>query len=110
LQICSPEKDWRVDLCRNGDTALLILTSDEHFDLLIIDNDLPELTGLELVERTRKISHRSRTPIIMLSASDCETEAWRAGVNAFLKKPEQIGELPATIARFLKDGPKQMKS
>jgi len=39
----------------------------------------------------------------MLSASDCEREAWRAGVDAFLKKPEQIDELPATVARFLTD-------
>jgi len=63
---------------------------------------------LELVQRARKISHRRRTPIIMLSASDCEREAWRAGVNAFLKKPEQIDELPATIVRLLKDAGKHV--
>ena len=96
-------KDWSIELCPEGETALLKLTGDEHFDLLIIDNDLPELNGLELVQRVRKISHRRRTPIIMLSASDCEREAWRAGVHAFLKKPEQIDELPGTIARLLKD-------
>ncbi|PYS29015.1 MAG: hypothetical protein DMF75_17920 [Acidobacteria bacterium] len=61
------------------------------------------MDGLELAQRVCKISHRRRTPIIMLSASDCEREAWRAGVDAFLKKPEQIDELPATVARFLTD-------
>src|SRR5438132_9073789 len=95
------KKDWRVELCSEGETALLRLTGDELYDLLIIDNDLPELNGLELVQRARKISHRRRTPIIMLSASDCEREAWRAGVNAFLKKPEQIDELLTTVARLL---------
>ncbi|PYS60667.1 MAG: hypothetical protein DMF76_13255 [Acidobacteria bacterium] len=73
------EKDWHIELCSEGETALLRLTGDELYDLLIIDNDLPELNGLELVQRARKISHRRRTPIIMLSASDCEREAWRAG-------------------------------
>jgi hypothetical protein len=38
----------------------------------------------------------------MLSGNDCETEAWRAGVDAFLKKPQQVGDLPSTISRLLK--------
>jgi DNA-binding NtrC family response regulator len=38
----------------------------------------------------------------MLSGSDCETDAWRAGVDAFLKKPEQISRLSSTIARLLR--------
>ena len=43
----------------------------------------------------------------MLSADEFESEAWRAGVDAFLKKPEQVFELPATITRLLREGRKQ---
>ena len=93
---------WRVELCVDGDSALRKLTSDERFDLLLVDNELPGLGGLDLVKRARKITHRRRTPIVMLSGTDCETDAWRAGVDAFLKKPEQIDEVPSTIARLLK--------
>jgi CheY-like chemotaxis protein len=93
---------WRVELCVDGDAALRKLTSDERYDLLLVDNELPGLSGLELVKRARKITHRRRTPIIMLSGTDCETDAWRAGVDAFLKKPEQINEVPSTVARLLK--------
>jgi CheY-like chemotaxis protein len=93
---------WRVELCVDGDSALRKLTSDERYDLLLVDNELPGLSGLDLVKRARKMTHRRRTPIVMLSGNDCETEAWRAGVDAFLKKPEQIGELPSTISRLLK--------
>ncbi len=96
-------ENWRIELSADGDSALRKLTDDQHYDVLVIDDDLPGLTGLELVQRARNITHRRRTPIIMLSASDCEREAWRAGVNAFLKKPEQTGELPSTIARLLTD-------
>ena len=39
----------------------------------------------------------------MLSASDCEAEAWRAGVDAFLRKPEDIRSFAAMIARLLAD-------
>ena len=96
-------ENWRVELCHDGDSALRKLTGEEHYDLLVVDNDLPELNGLELIRRARRITRRRRTPIIMLSASDCEREAWRAGVNAFLKKPEQIDELSTTVARLLRD-------
>jgi DNA-binding response OmpR family regulator len=48
------------------------------------------------------MTHRRRTPIVMLSGTDCETDAWRAGVDAFLKKPEQINEVPSTVTRLLK--------
>ena len=94
-------KKWRVELCHDGDNALRKLTGEEHYDLLVVDNDLPELNGLELIRRARRITRRRRTPMIMLSASDCERDAWRAGVNAFLKKPEQIDELLTTVARLL---------
>ena len=97
-----PSQTWRVELCVDGDSALRKLTSDERFDLLLVDNELPGLGGLDLVKRARKITHRRRTPIVMLSGTDCETDAWRAGVDAFLKKPEQIDEVPSTIARLLK--------
>ena len=96
-------ENWRVELCQDGDSALRTLTGEEHYDLLIVDNDLPELNGLELIRRARRITRCRRTPIIMLSASDCEREAWRAGVNAFLKKPEQTDDLPTTVARLLAD-------
>ncbi len=98
---------WRVELCVDGDSALRSLTSDEHIDLLLVDNELPGVSGLDLVRRTRKMTHRRRTPIVMLSGYDCETEAWRAGVDAFLKKPQQVKDLPTTISRLLKVDMKQ---
>jgi CheY-like chemotaxis protein len=91
----------RIELCVDGHSALDKLTRRDHYDLLLVDNDISELSGLELTRRVRKISHRRRMLIVMLSGSDCEAEAWRAGVNAFLRKPEQISELPSTINRLL---------
>jgi DNA-binding response OmpR family regulator len=38
----------------------------------------------------------------MFSATDVETEAWRAGADAFLRKPEDIGTLAATVTRLLR--------
>ena len=43
----------------------------------------------------------------MLSGSDCESEAWGAGVNSFLRKPEDIEKVSLTIKRLLEEGKKQ---
>jgi CheY-like chemotaxis protein len=94
---------WRVELCVDSDSALRKLFGNDHYDALVIDNDLPGLRGLELVQRARKISHRRRMPIIMLSGDDIEKEAWRAGVDDFVRKPEGINRVASTITRLLEE-------
>jgi DNA-binding response OmpR family regulator len=49
------------------------------------------------------MAHRHNTPIVMLTGNDCEKEAWRAGVDDFLRKPTDIDRLSSTIARLMKE-------
>lgn len=91
-----------VELCADGTEALRKIESKTRYDLLILDNQLPGTDGLEVARQARQLQHRRRTPIIMLSASEVEQEAYRAGVSAFLRKPQDIGQLPATVTRLLK--------
>ncbi|HEX8128899.1 MAG TPA: response regulator [Pyrinomonadaceae bacterium] len=92
---------WWVETCADGCVAALLIASEAHFDLLLLDNELPHVTGLELTQRARGLAHRKRTPIIMLSASECRGDARRAGANEFLRKPQDIGKIVETIARLL---------
>ena len=94
---------WRIELCTSGDTALRKLTGNEHYDALVFANSLPGINGLELIERAHKITHRRRTPIIVLSRGDCEKAAWRAGANAFLAKPHAGEQLVPTLRRLFKE-------
>jgi two-component system chemotaxis response regulator CheY len=95
------ELGWTVELCADGTEAMRKIESKTRYHLLIIDNQLPGKDGLELARRTRQLPHRRRTPIIMLSASSIEQEAYRVGVNAFLKKPQDIRLLTTTVTRLL---------
>lgn len=90
-----------VDSCINGARALEVLKGEAPYDAIIVDNNLPGLSGLELVLRLRSMDRRRNTPIIMLSGDDCEKEAWRAGVSAFLRKPEDVEQVSSTIERLL---------
>ena len=90
----------QVDALTSGADAWEILKRHDHYDALILDNNLPAVSGLELVLRVRSIPHRRNLPIIMLSADDCEKEAWRAGVDQFLRKTE-VDQLSSEIARVI---------
>jgi CheY-like chemotaxis protein/tetratricopeptide (TPR) repeat protein len=92
---------WKVELCADGERALRLLESKVPYDLLLFDNDLPGMSGLELVRRARKLVHRRETPIVMLSAVNCAKAALKAGANAFLRKPEDVLTLAETISGLL---------
>jgi CheY-like chemotaxis protein len=88
---------WRVDACRDGLQALEKIEGASLYDVFILDNSLPGMSGLELVQRARSLTHRRRTPIIMLSASDAAGAALRAGADVFLKKPYNVETIIETI-------------
>lgn len=92
---------WAVRTCADGADARREIASEAHYDLLLLDNELPGVSGIELVRRARSLPRRRRTPIIMFSASDCEADTRRAGADAFLRKPGDSALLIKTVARLL---------
>ncbi|HLL16556.1 MAG TPA: response regulator [Pyrinomonadaceae bacterium] len=82
-------------------TWAMLDCSKEHFDLLLIDQEVHGIDGLELVRRVRRMPHRRETPIILISLEDIEAEAREAGADAFLRKPNNLIELVDTISGLL---------
>ena len=72
-------------------------------DILITDLNMPEMTGIELVKKTRTRYSSQDLPIIMITTQDCEQDrqdAIREGVNKFLIKPFEERQLEKAIASF----------
>jgi len=92
---------WRVTHCGDGAVAMLRLASNATYSLLLCDNQLPSLGGLELVRYARTLPHCREMPIIMFSASECSREARLAGANEFLRKPQDVDKIVETVARLL---------
>jgi len=94
------EEGWRVNVYEDGRTALEKIEDSRSYDLLLLDNYLPGVSGLELVRRARSLKHRRDTPIIIISASEVGREALLAGADLFLKKPENICAIVEHILRL----------
>jgi two-component system OmpR family response regulator len=70
----------------------------EAFDLVILDRMLPDLSGLQVVERLR--SAGVAAPVLMLSAlgrAENRTEGLDAGVDDYMAKPFDPPELVARV-------------
>jgi DNA-binding response OmpR family regulator len=79
----------------NSATEALALTSDDVFDLLILDIMMPEIDGLDLCRRIRQTS---TTPIIFISARGevkDKVSALRLGGDDYISKPFDPNEVLA---------------
>lgn len=93
---------WHVSRAQNGGIAKIFLDSEQHYALLLIDNELPDTTGLEIVKYARTLPHRKSLPIMLFSIEDCAREAKAAGANEFLRKPHDLFLMVDTIRRLIK--------
>lgn len=94
---------FEVVLAQDGEEALSMLESGQHFDLAIIDMHMPELSGTEVIQRWRFLES-GHLPIIILTADareDAQQAGRDAGADAFLTKPISSHTLIDMIAQLI---------
>ena len=98
------EEGWSVETCSTGAEALERLGGGERFDVLIFGYKLPDTDGIELTRQARALAHRQRTPLILLTNYDVETDALRAGATTYLRRSGVADSITETVARLLARG------
>lgn len=93
------------DAVFNGTEALTAYT-EKHYDLLLMDVQMPEMDGLEVTARIRKMEPpKNSVPIIAITAhaliGDRE-KCLNAGMNEYISKPIKSIELLSLIDKLLK--------
>jgi DNA-binding response OmpR family regulator len=71
--------------------------------LVVLDLSVPDLSGLEVLQRMRALPELAAVPVVMLSGSgdDADIErAYEIGIDAYLIKPAGIHGLPDVIRRL----------
>jgi DNA-binding response OmpR family regulator len=83
----------------NGDAALSRISSgSERYDVIIVDQKMPHMSGLELVGEMRKRGVTSKIMVLSADISPEVREAYeRVDVHLMFPKPFDIGELRSAI-------------
>ena len=100
---CLKAEDFEVSTARTGNEALMQLAESVP-DLIISDIRMPGMDGYKLARQLRGSPRTALVPIVFLTAKD-ETadriEGFRAGIDAYLTKPFEPGELIAVVKGIL---------
>jgi CheY-like chemotaxis protein len=90
-----------VTLARNGREAWEVLDRGDEVELVLTDQQMPEMNGSELCQKIRQDGRFAKLPIIMLTAKGLELEVDRLreelGVQDVVSKPFSPRELTKTI-------------
>jgi DNA-binding response OmpR family regulator len=99
--------DMQVDVVGAGDAALRSLSEREP-DLIILDLNLPVLSGVEVCRIVRTRDDTAHIPIIMLTARSGESDrvtGLEIGADDYITKPFSLRELVARVRAVLRRGP-----
>ena len=100
---CLKAEDFELSTARTGNEALMQLAESVP-DLIISDIRMPGMDGYKLARQLRGSPRTALVPIVFLTAKD-ETadriEGFRAGIDAYLTKPFEPGELIAVVKGIL---------
>lgn len=91
-----------VDEATSGFEALRVLPR-EVFDIVIVDINMPNINGLELISFMRRSETHKKTPIIIISTEASARDRERAlslGANTYLAKPFTSDELLGVLGLF----------
>ncbi len=95
---------YQTTIVDSGRKAINLYKKKKRFDVVVLDINMPEMSGKETFARLKEIEPNVRV-IISTGYSNRAMEdiPWRNAVEAFLQKPYQIEELSKTI-RLVLDG------
>lgn len=93
-------RGYAVELAADGKSALERLARDPLPDLMLLDYEMPELDGEEVLRRVRLDPRLARLPVLMATASSIDLARVQS-VSGLLRKPYPRHVLFEMIARLL---------
>ncbi|MCL2500676.1 MAG: response regulator [Defluviitaleaceae bacterium] len=95
--------DYEVHTFMNG-KSMVDFAANKQIDLFLLDYDMPEMTGYEVLLALRTGKHNAKTPAIFLTAETNERmkkEMLGRGANDYLNKPINSTELRQCVKKYL---------
>jgi two-component system, chemotaxis family, response regulator Rcp1 len=111
----------QIQRCRDGEEAIRALSQIGPAslpDVIIIDLNLPKITGLDILKHVRSLKQLDQVPVLILTSSQSKTDralSLQLGADAYISKPPTLVEFLAGVgsgirALIERSQPKQPKS
>ena len=98
-------ESYRVSLASNGREAIAKI-QHEAFDIVLMDMQMPEMTGIDATRIIREEMGLTELPIVALTANAMKEDMEKclaAGMNDFISKPMDPADVKALIAEWVRD-------
>lgn len=97
--------DHELVVAEDGEEAITVLTKDDkenssNPDLILLDINLPKLSGKEVLERIRQNDNLKDIPVMVLTSSHAKTDItdfYRLEADYYLTKPLDLGEFRSAL-------------
>lgn len=109
IELALKREDFSFVLCESIAGARDALSGRENFDLILLDINLPDGSGYELL---KEVKSKGNEPVIILTANDLEMDEVRGlelGAEDYITKPFSLMVLRARIDKVLKNTGKGQK-
>ncbi len=96
------ELNCQVDIASTGFQALSLYESN-HYDMVLLDIDLPDMKGTTISENIRHLNVKQQIPIIAVTTLENLTQQFcqKAGIDAMIHKPVSLQMLKQALLEWL---------
>ena len=102
LRVLLAQRGYEVALAADGRQGIDLLDDGESFDVVLCDLRMPNIDGLEFVDRV--VAKGIESPVVMMSAYatiDLAVDAMRRGAFSFISKPFKANEVVAVLEKAI---------
>ena len=104
LKLFLEQHGYTCDEAEHGAGALAWLEQGQNVDLIVSDNHMPVMSGLELLVHVKAMAHFGAIPFILYSGNitdEVRRQAHQAGAFAVLSKPYNFSEFVVIVSQAL---------
>ncbi len=89
------ERDYDILTAETGaQTLALVAENADTLSLVLLDLNLPDIHGMDILHRLKEDEQFSRIPVIVLTSdTEAEVESLNSGANDFISKPYPMHEI-----------------
>ena len=104
LKLFLEHQGYACEEAEHGAAALVWLEQGQPVDLIVSDNHMPRMTGLEFLVRVKANPHFGTIPFILYSGNitnEVQRHAYQAGAMAVLSKPYNFSDFVEVVTKAL---------